>query len=53
MLVAGTYFIRVTGSDDRAQFYSLTTNFAAIPEPGSVLLLCASSFGMLLRRRRK
>lgn len=53
MLTAGTYFIRVTGSDDRAQFYSLATNFAAIPEPGSALLLCASSIGLLIRRRRK
>lgn len=53
MLIAGTYFIRVTGSDDRAQFYSLATNFAAIPEPGSALLLCASSIGLLIRRRRK
>lgn len=53
LLTAGTYFIRVTGSDDRAQFYSLATNFAAIPEPGSAMLLCASSIGLLIRRRRR
>lgn len=53
MLTAGTYFIRVTGSDDRAQFYSLATTFTAVPEPGSALLLCASSFGLIVLRRRR
>lgn len=53
-LTAGTYFIQVNGSDDRAQFYSITANFAAnpVPELSGITLLCLSSFGFMIRRRR-
>lgn len=61
-LSANTYFIRVTGNNDAAQFYSLSTTFlpaaeppvspVPVPEPSHVALLAVSFAGLLVRRRR-
>ena len=56
---AGTYFVRIQGSDNGdsidvdTQFYGLTVSVAAIaiPEPGSLVLL--SLCGLVLARRRR
>lgn len=56
---AGTYFVQITGADNRdsidvdTQFYGLTVAVAAIaiPEPGSLVLL--SLCGLVLARRRR
>ncbi len=52
-LDAGTYFIRVTGRDNDAQFYQLSVT-SSIPEPGTMLLLGATFLvgAVRLRRRR-
>jgi len=50
-LNAGTYFVRVTGNDNAAQFYQL--NITAVPEPGSAALIIALVCGAGLVRRRK
>lgn len=51
-LIAGTYFLRVDGSDDLAQFYSLNTSFTPVPEPSGILLLGVSSMALLIPRKR-
>jgi serralysin len=54
---AGTYFLRVAGTDNPdsvqldAQFYGLTVNFTAVPEPSTILLLGMSMFGSVAYRR--
>ena len=54
-LAAGTYFIEVSGDDDRAQFYSLTSDFVvtAIPEPSSLLVTLLIGAACGLRRRKR
>lgn len=56
---AGTYFIRVAGTDNGdsstldTQFYGLSVDFVAvIPEPGSFGLLLVTTLGLSGRRRR-
>ena len=52
-LAAGTYFIRVTGTQDEAQFYSLRV--VAIPEPAMIValsVLCCGAY-FYLRRKKK
>lgn len=53
-LAAGTYFIEVSGNDDRAQFYSITSSFVptAVPEPSSLVLTLLAGVAMTLRRKR-
>ena len=52
-LNAGTFFVEVTGSSDEIQLFTLgISSIAAVPEPGSVLLV-AGLFGYLQIRRRR
>lgn len=53
LATAGTYYLRVTSPSDEIQFYSLTTSFAAIPEPSHALLLTIGCTGFFLRRSRR
>ena len=52
-LDAGSYFLRVTGRDDEAQFYSLSlSGFEAIPEPSSCVILLGLA-GLTAAGRRR
>ena len=48
---AGTYFLRVKGDSNNAQFYSLQMDVAAIPEPAAFAVMLLGSLGMLRRKR--
>lgn len=56
---AGTYFLRVTGSDNpdavaiKTQFYGLSASFTAVPEPGTFAVLLVAGAAVLLRRPRR
>ncbi len=50
-LAAGTYFARVTGRDNDAQFYEFSAFGTAVPEPGSFVVL--GLLGTLLLRRKR
>lgn len=57
LTAAGTYFVRITGIDNpdsnslNTQFYGLSLNFVAVPEPGALGVLAIGLFGLLRRRR--
>ena len=52
-LNAGTFFVEVTGASDEIQLFTLgISSVAAVPEPGSVLIV-AGLFGFLQIRRRR
>lgn len=59
LLASGTYFVRVTGANNadtvaiKTQFYGLTANFTAVPEPSSGAVLIAVASVFLLRRTRR
>jgi hypothetical protein len=50
--------LRVTGVNNpdavaiKTQFYGLTANFTAVPEPNSLTLVAMIGSALLLRRRR-
>ncbi|WP_432798335.1 matrixin family metalloprotease [Poriferisphaera sp. WC338] len=50
-LSAGDYFLRVTGTADDTQFYGLSIDVTAIPEPTALALLSLSSLILLHQRR--
>ncbi len=56
---AGTYFVRVTGVDNAdaisldTQFYGLTLNFSAVPEPATAALFAVVGMAFLTIRRRR
>jgi hypothetical protein len=58
LLAAGKYYLRVTGVNNpdavaiKTQFYGLTANFTAVPEPNSLTLVAMIGSALLLRRRR-
>lgn len=54
-LNAGTYFVKVSGKSDAAQFYGVNATFSAVPEPNSVFALGVLSLAgaYLVRRRNK
>lgn len=55
---AGTYFVRVTGTDNAdassldTQFYGLTLDYIAVPEPGSLALSALGGLLAVFSRRR-
>ncbi|MBL8889916.1 MAG: pre-peptidase C-terminal domain-containing protein [Planctomycetaceae bacterium] len=59
LATAGTYFVRVTGANNpdtvaiKTQFYGLTANFTAVPEPTSGAILFAVGSLVMLRRNRR
>jgi hypothetical protein len=59
LTAAGTYFLRVTGSNNpdtiaiKTQFYGLSASFTAVPEPGSVAVLFVVGSLLLGRRQRR
>jgi hypothetical protein len=56
--LAGTYYLRVTGANNpdawavKTQFYGLSANFSAVPEP-SAFFAWALTTGLILARRRR
>lgn len=58
LTAAGTYFVRISGLDNPdsnsldTQFYGLSLNFVAVPEPGALGVLMIGLYGLLRRRRR-
>ncbi len=52
-LLSGTYFARVTGSNDGAQFFQLSGSFSAVPEPTTTGLFALLATGMLASRRKR
>ena len=56
LLGPGTYFARVQGRQNAAQFYGLSFDFdavAAVPEPGTWALVLFAAGGAAVRRRRR
>lgn len=51
VLSAGTYYVRVHGTQNLTQMYSLS--IAAVPEPGTIVALSCLSIGVFFYRRRK
>jgi hypothetical protein len=54
-LDAGTYFARITGRNNDAQFYTFNASgvFVGVPEPASATFLALGAGALLMRRRRK
>lgn len=59
LTAAGTYFLRVTGSNNpdnvaiKTQFYGLSASFTAVPEPSSFTVLLVIGSTIMLRRKRR
>jgi serralysin len=59
LTTAGTYFLRVTGTDNpdavaiKTQFYGLSASFTAVPEPSAIAVLLVASSLVFTRRTRR
>jgi hypothetical protein len=51
-LLAGQYFVQVSGNQDVTQLYQLTGSLSAVPEPSSLAVLLSAAVVCTRRRRR-